>query len=276
MKLVVGMVLAGNLLLVSPSLMPAFSEINPDDEAKYIESGWLLLADGPRDLAWGPLVAVIYAPVHMLVGNSLDWFMLEAWAGRIELFVLLWLSMLFLALQFKDYAPPLVMAGILFVTTAFFPILENQSDALFVSLSALGLAKFITYYRHRRLKDVGVASVCVGLGILSRVESVVLIGTLVILATVYRRHSVTRVVASALLPALGILVLFLGASLLTHGNLNLGLGNKSYDSFEMNQPLPYGGDSEAARQETRRLFGTQEENNGSVLRAILRNPLAFG
>ena len=59
------------------------------------------------------------------------------------------------------------------------------------------------------------------------------------------------------------------------GNFNLGIASKSYDSFEMNQAVLTGGDIDLARQETRRLFGTQEENQGSILRAILRNPSAF-
>lgn len=53
-KLIFLITLTINLLLVAPRLMPTFSTINPDDEAKYIESGRLLLAGGPRDLAWGP------------------------------------------------------------------------------------------------------------------------------------------------------------------------------------------------------------------------------
>ena len=57
-----------NLLLVSPKFMPGFSEINPFDEAKYVESGRLLRKGEIRSLAWGPLVALFYAPVHLLVG----------------------------------------------------------------------------------------------------------------------------------------------------------------------------------------------------------------
>ena len=44
----------------------------------------------------------------------------------------------------------------------------------------------------------------------------------------------------------------------------------------MNQSILTEGNTEQARQEARRLFGTEEENNSSVLRAILRNPGAFG
>ena len=269
-------VLLVNLVLVSPALMPAYADINPDDEAKYIQSGWLLLKGNIRDLAWGPLVAFVYAPVHLVVGNSPDWFMLEAWAGRFILFIFLWLSIFSLAHQFKDDLPPPILAGVLFVTTPFFLIVANQSDALFVSLSVLALAKLIAYYRRRRLKDVWMASIFVGLGILARVESILLIGTLAVVSIVIGRRSqpVFKILIAAVLPALGILALFFIASLITVGNFNLGVGSKAYDSFEMNQPLP-GADTEQIREETRRLFGTRQENNGSVIRAILRNPPAF-
>jgi hypothetical protein len=264
-----------NLFLVAPRLMPAFGEINGDDEAKYVVSGHLLLEGYPRDLAWGPLLAVFYAPIHLLVGNSPDWFMLETWIGRFILYIFLWISIYYLALQFKEQAPPLIMVGMLFVVSAFIPIVENQSDALFVSLSALGLSKFIAYYRKGNLKDLGFASVCVGLGILCRVETIVLIGVITILAIIYRRHAIIKAIAVALLPALIPLALFFTFSLLTVRSWNLGVGDKSYDSFEMNQPIQSGGITQDPRHEARILFGTKAENNGSVLRAIVRNPPAF-
>jgi hypothetical protein len=76
-----------NLLLVSPELMPDYSEVNPDDEAKYVDSGWRLLHGNIRDMAWGPVVALVYAPVHLIVGSTPDWFLLELWAGRFFLFI---------------------------------------------------------------------------------------------------------------------------------------------------------------------------------------------
>ena len=55
--------------------------VNPDDEAKYVESGWRLLSGDIRDLAWGPVIALVYAPIHLIVGSSPDWFLLETWIG---------------------------------------------------------------------------------------------------------------------------------------------------------------------------------------------------
>jgi len=45
-----------------------FQPSTRNDEAKYVESGWLLLKGEVRSLAWGPLVALCYAPAHLFVG----------------------------------------------------------------------------------------------------------------------------------------------------------------------------------------------------------------
>jgi hypothetical protein len=275
--LVIALLFLLNILLVSPRLMPAFTEINPYDEAKYVESGWLLLKGEVRSLAWGPLVALAYAPVHWFTGNSPDWFMLETWIGRFILFGFLWWSLVYLAYQLKDLAPPLVTVGLLFATAPLFTILRNQSDAVFVSFSVLGLANLIKFSRGWRLKNICLASICVGLGVLARVETVVLTGTLAVLAIAigWKRVPVVKTLAAAILPAAGILAALFAVNLINQGDLNLEIGGKSYESFEVNQWVLTGGDLELATQESRRLFGTQEQNGGSVLRAILRNPPAF-
>jgi hypothetical protein len=266
-----------NLLLVSPSLMPEFSMVNPDDEAKYVESGWRLLSGDMRDLAWGPVVALVYAPIHLVVGGSPDWFMLETWIGRIFLYSFLWWSLLYLSLQLKEHLSPYIMLGVLFVFMPFFSVVKNQSDAVFVGFSVLALAFLLKFYHHKKLKYLGIGSLMVGLGVLARVETIILLATFVILSIIIgrRNYRLYKILLSSILPAVGVIGIFFLISIAKYGNLNLGMAAKSYDSFEMNQAVLTGGDIDLARQETRRLFGTQEENQGSVLRAILRNPHAF-
>src|SRR3989304_10604590 len=75
------LVLAVQTLLASPDLTPAYAEINAFDEAKYIESGRLLLEGELRELTWGPLVALAYAPFHLVFGNLPDWFVIGRGAG---------------------------------------------------------------------------------------------------------------------------------------------------------------------------------------------------
>lgn len=274
--IVILLVLLFNLLLVSPDLMPEFSQINPYDEAKYIESGSLLWRFEFRQLAWGPLVALVYAPFHLVLGSMADWFLAEAWAGRFLLFVSLWLSTFYLASKLGDYAHPYVATGVLFVNLSFFSVLANPSDAVFVSFSALALAKLISFKSAQRIQDVWTGSAFVGLCVLSRVEAIVLLPLLLSLSWALgrRRHALGRLLLAALLPSFTILAVYMLISFISSGSLDLGVGAKSYDSFEVNQPVMEGGGL-GPREEAERLFGTAEENQGSVLRAILRNPMSF-
>lgn len=275
--LLVLLVLVLNLLLVSPTLMPDFAGINPHDEAKYVESGWLLLHGQIRDLAWAPLVAVLYAPIHLIVGLSPDWFLLEVWAGRFIMTAFISLSLLYLARQIRQHTHPAVVAGILLVSTFLFPILENQSDALYIGFSLLALAKLLRFNDDRRLKDAAWASLFIGLAVLCRVEALLLVALLVIWVVWIGRksHRWFKSLAAGLIPALAIIGIYALFSLLLMGRVSWGVDSKSYDSFEWNQAILTGGNLDKAYSEAKRLFGTAEENDGSVLRAILRNPPAF-
>ncbi|RPI83799.1 MAG: hypothetical protein EHM41_15040 [Chloroflexi bacterium] len=274
-NLIVITILLIHFLLISPSLMPTFTEINSDDEAKYIESGWRLLNEGPRDLAWGPLVSLVYAPVHLLVGDSPSWFMIEAWVGRFLLFFLLWLSTYYLALQFKEYFHPLIAVGVLFISIYFLPVIENQSDALFVSMSAFALSRVIAYYRTQHLRDIGLASLFVGLGVLCRVETILLVGTLAVIALVIRRgrHGLLKVLSLSVVPAAVVLAVFILTSLVTKGHLNLGISDKAFASFEMNQPGQQ--TIESPGEDAGSPLITEDGSEGSIFRAIAGNPSAF-
>jgi hypothetical protein len=267
-----------NLFLVMSNLMPGLLVINPHDGVKYIESGRLLLTWGLRNLSWGPLVAFIYAPIHLFVGNSPDWFMLEAWMGNFILFGLMWFSFYALARELKQYISKYVFIGLLFSSTVFFPIIENQSDALFVALSALALKFLIRFNDKGGLKNLCMCSLFVGLGILSRVETILLVFPLLVFAFIINRkqHKWHKVLLSALVPVTGVLMLFFIANLINFGHLNLGVGSKSYASFQVNPAFLPGSKNQQAYLRGEAIFGTEEENQGSILRAIIHNPLAAG
>jgi hypothetical protein len=267
-----------NLFFVLSELTPRLCEINPHDGAKYIESGRLLLEWGLRDLAWGPLVAFIYAPLHLIVGNSLNWFIIEAWAGNIILFGLVWFSFYNLASKFDKYISKFVIFVILFSTTVFFPIIENQSDALFVALSSFALAKIINFLKKGDLKNMWFASLFVGLGVLSRVETIILIIPLIVFSLILNKgkYKVIKVIVASILPIVVLISLYVTVNLMTLGYANLGMGYKSYESFQMNQAFIPGSKNEAAYYRGENIFGTAEENQGSVFRAILQNPIATG
>ncbi len=271
------LVLATQTLLVSPDLMPAYSEINPFDEAKYIESGRLLLAGELRELAWGPLVALVYAPFYLIFGSVPDWFVISAWSGRILLFLALWLSSYYLSIQLGSPARRQVTIGVLFVSTAFFDVLTNPSDGLFASLSTLALAKLVAYSHQGKEPDIWTGSLLLGLAVLARIEAIVLIPALLVSVLLLTKPTTARprLLVGSVVPASAILAGYLLISRLTSPGLNSGIGGKSYDSFEVNQPIAGESTASDRRELARSLFGTQDENQGSVLRAIGRNPAAL-
>ncbi len=277
MMAIILLVFSLNIILVSPSLMPEINQINPEDESKYVDSGWRLLNGDIRELSWGPIVALVYAPVHLIVGNSPDWFMIENWAGRFILFSFLWWSFIYLTLQLKEYISPYIMVGVLFIATPFFIILDNPSDAVLLGFSVLALSQLIKYYHYKEIRYLAFCSVFIGLGILARVETIVILPILLILSLLINRGnaSIIKVIFNSILPGTLVLSIYIISSFALNGQINLGMTDKSYDAFEVAQQVLTGGNYNLAIQESRQLFGTKEENNGSVIRAILRNPQAF-
>jgi hypothetical protein len=264
-----------NCFLVLSRLTPELYKINPHDGAKYIESGRMLLIWGVRDLSWGPLVAFIYAPLHLIVGNSLNWFMLEAWAGNVILFGLLWAGIFLLARHLKAYISSMVIIGLLFSLIVFFPIIENQSDALFLVFSMLALLNLNTFRLKGQLKNLAFTSLFVGLGVLCRVETILLVFPLLLFALIFnkKRHKWYKLVLGALFPIIGIFWLYALISLLTLGFVDLGLGNKSFASFQMNHAFLPGSKLEQAYFSGKEIFG---DHQNSVFKAVLNNPLAVG
>ena len=276
--LLIGGIFLLNFFLVLPKLQPGMLQINAHDGAKYIESGRLLFDWGLRSLAWGPLVSFIYAPIHLFVGDSPNWFMLETWIGNYILFGLLWLSFYALARQLDKYISKYVIIALLFGTTVFFPILENQSDALFIPCSVFALLFLIRFIETEKLKNLWLASLFVGLGILCRFETILLIITLTAIGLIFglRKHKIFKLLTASWLPIIILLALFFSVSMATFGGLNLGVGNKSYIAFTDNQAFLPGSSNAEAYANGEEIFGTEKENDSSIFKAIIRNPLATG
>jgi hypothetical protein len=203
--------------------------------------------------------------------------MLETWIGNFIFFGMLWVSFYLLARQLDKYISKYVIIGLLFSATVFFPIIENQSDVVFVALAALGLMFVLRFNEDRKLKYVWFSGLCVALGVFARVETILLIVPLVIFALVINRkqYKFYKVLIAALVPLVALMALFLAVNYITLGGPNLGMSGKSYDSFQMNQAFLPGSKNETAYRNGEAIFGTAEENNYSVLRAVLRNPLAI-
>jgi hypothetical protein len=204
--------------------------------------------------------------------------MLEVWIGNYILFGLLWLSFYALARQLDKYISKYVIIGLLFGLTVYFPILENQSDALFIPLSVLALLFLIRFLETDKLKNLWLASLFVGLGVLCRFEAILLVITLTGFALGYglKKYKVVKLLLAAWVPVAAVLAIFFSINLITFGGLNIGADYKSYDSFQMNQAFLPGSANAEAYARGEEIFGTMEENQGSIFRAMLRNPLATG
>lgn len=265
-----------NLFLVLFYLTPSFLEINPEDGAKYVESGRKLLIWGLRDISWGPLVAFIYAPIHILVGNSPNWFMLEAWIGNIVLYTLMWFSFILLARQLNNSVYIYVLVGLLFTWVGYHRIQFNQSDALFLPLSVLALTNILQFRRYKSIKNVWFASLFVGLGILSRAETLVLAFPLLAFSIWFnkKRYKLHHVILACLGPMIGILFAYILLSMITLGRTNLGMMGKGYFSYThpLVQNFLPGSKNLQAYSRGEPIFGTFEENQGSLIRTILINP----
>jgi hypothetical protein len=268
-----------NCFFILSHLTTDFSAINPNDGAKYIESGRQLLIWGLRELSWGPLVAFVYAPIYLLFGNSLNWFMLSAWIGNIILFGLMWFSFLSLARAFKAHLSIPIVLALMFSSKIFITTLLNPSDALFVAMSCFALTKLIQYHKTGEVKKIVWASVFVGFGVLSRVETIILLLPLVISSIAYCRNKklLVKSIVASILPALLILMSFIAISFIRFGHANLGLGEKSFDSFThpVNMVLIEGSKNHQAYLSGEPIFGTFQQHQGSVIRAIFINPIAF-
>lgn len=266
-----------NIILVYPKLLPEFSEINPHDGAKYIESGRMLFIWGTRELSWGPIVALIYAPIHLFVWKSPNWFMIEAWAGNFIMFSLIWFSFYYLSRQIKHLVSPYIMIGLMIVLTAFSPILRNQSDAVFLVLSTFALANLIKFNYLKKIRYFWLSSLFVSLGVLARVETIILVGILLILGIVIgiKKYSIFKLLIACTVPTIVILLVFAAINMVLFGTPNFGIASKSYDSLQWNQAVLTGGDVPKAYEESEKIFGSQEENQGSVIKAMTKNPKAI-
>jgi hypothetical protein len=227
--LLLALILITTLILVSPRLMSAFDEINAYDEAKYVVSGKSLAQGEVRDISWGLLVALIYAPLHLFLKSSPDWFILETWSGRFVLYALIWLSILLFSIRLKDHVKSFVTSGVLMFTLAIFPILENQSDALFLVLSSSNLAVTYRISKEHKLKDIGLASLLLGCAVLSRFKAVITFAAYVLVISIleWKHHKPAKLLSSVLLPGLLALFLyFVGYSL----SIGLGAGAPKHNS----------------------------------------------
>ncbi|MFV2043574.1 MAG: hypothetical protein ACC700_10125 [Anaerolineales bacterium] len=271
-----------SVFLVSASFFPNLAEINAWDEAAYVNSGRLLLLGELPILSNNPLVALLYALTYLPYVNSPLWLVHSTSLGRILLFALVWIGSYAVARQLSKFAHPLIMVGFLFVSGISVSILVFPSDPLYVGFAALSLAQILAYINSGSRKHIWFSSVWVAFAALARNDGLVLGVLLVLSAYIIARPRSDRwkVLLGAAVPFAAIVggyVLFHGA--LT-GTVQFGTLGRTYDNFESGHQVIYSAEGELnplfeAKLEARRVFGTPEENNYSVFRAISRNPQVY-
>ncbi len=267
------------LFLIHPAFVVTLDEINPWDEAAYVNSGRTLLEGRLPSIADNPLVDGVYALTYLPFRRSPFWLPQSASLGRLLTYSLLWWSAYLIARQLSRFAAPWLMMGIFLVALLPVELLLFPSDALFAGLAGLSFWALLRYHDTQRHRDLGAASGFLGLAALARNDGLVLLPILVVLAVVltvpWRRA--WRALGPAGLPFAAIV----GGYLLVYGqatgSYSLGTMQRTYDNFEAGQQVIFAGSGEISpvvesKLEARRVFGTAEENNYSVLRAISRNP----
>ena len=266
-----------NLMLNGPVFRPGFADINPHDEVKNIESGWRLLRGDSRGIAWGSLVAVIYALPYLFVQKSPVWFFLSAGIGRLLIFSLLFACCLRLSREFREFFHPLIMLGIFTVARVGTVVLANSSDALFAVLSGLALASVLAYIRTTQVRQLSYASLFVGLATLTRPDGFVLFSIFAALSFILatRNKTAVRAAFAVIGPYVGLLGVFILVSGLTLREAVYAILERSYQAFEQGQWVVTQGDWSEAVTETRRIFGSPESNQGSILMAVVEHPEAY-
>jgi len=197
--------------------------------------------------------------------------------GRFILFGLMWLSAYLVAKQLSRLSHPVIMIALMIISPALTYLLRNPSDALFTAMSAFALWQVLSFYNKKEIRHVWLASLFVGLSALARNDGLVLFFIFIIIAVLLsipvRRIKITLIASTA---PFGIFAIgyFLIFGLLT-GSFDSGIGRRAYSAFEQGQGFAYGYSVYDGTLDARRIYGTPEENQFSLLLAIKRQPKAF-
>jgi hypothetical protein len=272
-----------SLVLQMVHFFPDLRDINIWDEATYIQSGYALLSQGRlTDLAGSPLSSFLYALTTLPVLQSPNSFVLSDAIGRIFLFTLIFFSAVLIARELKPYANPWVMVGFVFIIPVATTLYLFPSDVLFAGMSGLAFWQMLAFYNRREEKHLWWASGFMGLGALARAEGLLLACVMLAMTLVMvlpRRRwyrSLLAIIAPFALLVGGYILVF---GLVT-GDFGTGLPERTFNNFESGHEIIYSQTGVftptiSARLESRQVFGTPEENDLSVFRAIRRNPEVY-
>ncbi len=278
---------AVQLARIRAQAFPTLDTINAFDEVQFVDSGRRLAGGELPALAGYPLLSLLYLVPFLLSQQADVWVLRAAALGHVAIWLLLWAAVLALGRELAHRERlglhPLLPALLFAAAPSAALLMQNSSDGLFVALSTLAFARLAAWERTGSARSLAGASLLLGLAALARNDGVLLLGTMSLLAAFLGRSrgGALRSAALVALPAAAVLIAWLGLQATLAGRLELGSRERLYLAFEPGQGVAhdsiYGsGDAYVlGMAEARALYGTQEENESSVVRAIRRNPEAF-
>jgi hypothetical protein len=271
-----------NIALLFAYFLPNLSDLNLWDEAAYINSGRLLMEGEIKQFANSPLPSFMYGIFYLFVQKSPFWLLLADALGRFVIFTLFFLGAYQVARELNRYFNPLIMLGLLTTMPLVVEMFNFPSDPLFAALSAFTFWQLLRFYNTKQIKYLWIASLLLGLAACARNDGLVLLPILVLASLVLSLPSKNwwRTILAGSIPftlIVGGYILFAG--LLT-GDFNPGITERTYTNFEAGHEAIYNdpGRTNATIEsylEARRVFGTPEENDYSVFKAISRNPAVY-
>jgi hypothetical protein len=256
-------------------------DINVWDETYYVNSGRLLWQGNLVPLALSPLASMLYGLTYLPFFSSPFWLLLSDGLGRFLIFSLLFWGTWSVGKALEE-VPPLVPVIFLLLSPVVVANYNFPSDLLLAGFSALAFGQVLMYHRQKNIRQVWLASLFLGLAGLARAEGLVLFIVALVFIVLF---SLPKPDWKKLLPAVMVpFVVLIGGYLLVYGlamgEFETGLADRTYDNFEAGHEIIYT-DSDAygttveAAAAAREVFGTREENNTSVIRAIRRNPAVY-
>jgi hypothetical protein len=272
------------VVIYLPWFLPNLSEISPWDETYYLMSGKRLFSGEMPSLAYGPLMSVLYAICYLPFRSSPFWLVHVNSLGRFLLFSLLFLGTWQVGKALKKYFHPLIIYGFLFLTPFIAQNFEYPSDLLFAAVSAIAFAQAIRFLETKNIKHVWWASFWLGMGMLTRGDALILIVVFLsfVLIAGFKHCRWWRLILAALVPFLALTAGFVLLRGAVTGDFNTEMAERSYTAFEQGQEvdMPSGDDQRfdapiESYYIARELFGTPEENDYSVFKAIANNPQAY-
>jgi hypothetical protein len=271
-----------SLALNWSSFFPSLGEINPWDEASYVKTGQEMLQGKLPNFAGSPLTAAFYSVTNLIFSASPFWLVRSVAAGRLVAYALIWLCAYLIGKRLLPHTTPLVMLCMLLAAPFYIKMLRFPSDPFYMALAGLGLWQLLTLRQNHRIKSAVLAGVFITLAAAARND-----GLIIFAAALSWMLFMTIVKKSRLPVMIGFItpfILIVGGYVLLYGlqtgDFALGTAERMYDNFEAGQIAVYSGEEGLnaavdAKREAQRLFGTAEENDYSVVKAILRNPLAY-